>query len=121
MSNQHNRSCPESEFAIFTDDDTVAIRANFGMGHEFSIARVAENGRLSIPAKQRRALGLEHGGLVVLEIEDGELRVRPVEEVVAALRAMVRHDVRNREGASDRLLALRREEVAREDAERSHE
>ena len=37
---------------------------------------MAANGRLSIPAKQRKALGLEKGGMVVSTVENGELRIR---------------------------------------------
>ena len=35
------------------------------MSHDSQPIRVAANGRLSIPAKQRKALGLENGGMVV--------------------------------------------------------
>ncbi len=84
------------------------------MGHEFALVRMAENGRISIPAKQRKLLGLEQGGLVVVAVDNGELRVRPVRDVIADLQARVRRQVRNREGASERLLAMRREEVDRE-------
>ncbi len=84
------------------------------MGHDFALVRMAENGRISIPAKQRKLLGLEQGGLVVVAIENGELRLRPVRDVVADLQARVRRQVRNHEGATERLLAMRREEVDRE-------
>ncbi len=39
-------------------------------------ARVAEGGRLVIPAEFRRALALNPGESVGLDIRDGELRVR---------------------------------------------
>jgi AbrB family looped-hinge helix DNA binding protein len=84
------------------------------MGHDFALVRMAENGRISIPAKQRRLLGLEQGALVVVAVEDGELRVRPVKDVVAGLQARVRRQVHTHEGASKRLLAMRREEAERE-------
>ena len=44
--------------------------------------RMAANGRLSIPAKQRKALGLENGGMVVSTVENGELRIRTVKAVL---------------------------------------
>jgi AbrB family looped-hinge helix DNA binding protein len=84
------------------------------MGHDFALVRMAENGRISIPAKQRRLLGLEQGTVVVVKVENGELRVRPVRDVVAALQARVRQHVHTHENASERLIAMRREEAERE-------
>ncbi len=87
------------------------------MDQESALVRVAENGRLSIPARQRKLLGLAEGGLVVSRVENGELRIRPVLEVLASLQARVRRHAAGAESSVDLLLAMRREEVAREDQE----
>lgn len=59
------------------------------MGHDNRPLKVAANGRLSIPARQRQALGLERGGMVVATVQDGELRIRPVQAVLDDLAARV--------------------------------
>ena len=54
----------------------------FKMVTESATVRVAENGRLSLPTKQRRLIGLENGGVVVTRVEDGEIRIRPIKSVI---------------------------------------
>jgi AbrB family looped-hinge helix DNA binding protein len=51
--------------------------------------RVAENGRLSLPAGHRKLLGLEKGGRVELTVKDGALMVRPVEQVLDEIQARI--------------------------------
>ena len=87
------------------------------MGHESDFVRIAENGRLSIPAKYRKLLGLDHGGLAVARIEDGELRLRPVRQVIADLQARVSKLNPTQESGVDCLLQQRRLEFAKELAE----
>lgn len=80
-------------------------------------AKVAQDGRILIPAELRRAAGLEPGVAVSVIVEDGEVRistwpnrVRQIQEAFAPLR---------RPGVSivDELIADRRAEAAREAAE----
>ena len=52
--------------------------------------RVSETGRLSLPADLRRAVGLERGGLVRIDIVDGEIRIRTMKEVRDRIRALAR-------------------------------
>jgi AbrB family looped-hinge helix DNA binding protein len=87
------------------------------MGHEPGFVRIAENGRLSIPAKYRKLLGLDHGGLAVARLEDGELRLRPVRQVIADLQARVSELDPTQESGVDWLLQQRRLEFANELAE----
>lgn len=87
------------------------------MGHDFTLARVAESGRISIPAKQRKALGLRQGETVVIDIHDGALRIRRVREVLAELQARVEQSIPNAKGGVEMLLEMRREEAAREEEE----
>jgi AbrB family looped-hinge helix DNA binding protein len=90
------------------------------MRPERQVVRMSENGRLSIPAKQRKLLGLEDGGMVVTRVENGELRIRPVRAVLVELQNKV-SSLLAAAGAkpgtrlSDELIADRRAEVAREE------
>jgi bifunctional DNA-binding transcriptional regulator/antitoxin component of YhaV-PrlF toxin-antitoxin module len=76
---------------------------------------MAANGRLSIPAKQRQALGLENGGMVVSTLENGELRIRPVAVVLAEIQAMVAPYIKASGDTVDQFIADRRAEAAREE------
>lgn len=78
-------------------------------------ARVSESGRLSLPAEFRRVLGLAHGGPVVVELVDREIRIRPVDAVVARAQAMTRALLGGApDASSEALIAARRAEAARE-------
>ena len=84
------------------------------MGHDKQIVRMSETGRLSVPAKQRKELGLEEGGMVVTRVENGELRIRPVRTVLMELQAKVSGllaaaGVKPGRSLSDELIAERRE------------
>jgi antitoxin PrlF len=100
---------------------TIADMAQQQKGQEMDSdsqpIRVAANGRLSIPAKQRKALGLERGGLVVSRVENGELRLRTVKAVMEQLRAEIGPVLKAAGVTSDSVIAERREEAAREEAE----
>ncbi|HSU06501.1 MAG TPA: MraZ N-terminal domain-containing protein [Acetobacteraceae bacterium] len=85
------------------------------MSHEFVLAKVAENGRLSLPARYRKLLGLEDGGLVVVRLEDGALRIQPIRAVIAELQAAVHRDAADTESGVDWLINERRREAAREE------
>lgn len=51
---------------------------------------VSEAGRLSLPAELRRAVGLERGGPVRIELVDGTIRIRTMKEVKDRIRALAR-------------------------------
>ena len=77
--------------------------------------RVSESGRLSIPAEFRKAVGLERGGDVVVELDGREIRIRPVDEVIAQAQALTRRLIGGELGASvDAFLAERRREAEHE-------
>jgi AbrB family looped-hinge helix DNA binding protein len=77
--------------------------------------RMAANGRLSVPAKLRNALGLEQGGMVVLSMQDGEIRIRPIGVVLAEVQAMVAPYLQGSGDTVEQFLADKRAEVAREE------
>jgi AbrB family looped-hinge helix DNA binding protein len=78
--------------------------------------KMSENGRMTVPASVRSAVGLERGGDVIVEVVDGELRVRTVAQAMNRARAIARRIVGNNKAATvDDFLADRRGEAAREE------
>ena len=77
--------------------------------------KIERNGRLLLPAAVRRQLGIQPGDEVLLQVEDGAVRITTTE---AAVRQM-QHDFRAKipDGVSvvDELIAWRREQAARDD------
>jgi AbrB family looped-hinge helix DNA binding protein len=77
--------------------------------------RVSESGRLSIPAEFRKAVGLERGGDVVVELNGREIRIRTVDEVIAQAQALTRRLMGDKPSASvAAFLAERRREADNE-------
>jgi bifunctional DNA-binding transcriptional regulator/antitoxin component of YhaV-PrlF toxin-antitoxin module len=71
---------------------------------------MSENGRVTFPVQFRKELGLERGGDVIIELADGELRVRTVASVMARARSLARQLVTDKQGSSvNDFLADRRE------------
>jgi bifunctional DNA-binding transcriptional regulator/antitoxin component of YhaV-PrlF toxin-antitoxin module len=87
------------------------------MSQDSQPIRMAANGRLSIPAKQRKALGLENGGMVVSTLENGELRIRTVKAVLDELRQRLAPYLRASGDTVDQFIADRHAEADREEAE----
>ncbi len=61
-----------------------------GSRRSSSRGHVSETGRLSLPAELRRAVGLERGGPVRIEVIDGAIRIRTMKEVKEHIRALAR-------------------------------
>ena len=72
---------------------------------------------MSIPAKQRKALGLENGGMVVATVQDGELRIRTVRAVLDEIRDRLAPVLKASGDTVDKFIADRRVEAAREQQE----
>jgi bifunctional DNA-binding transcriptional regulator/antitoxin component of YhaV-PrlF toxin-antitoxin module len=80
-----------------------------------TVAKMSDAGRLTIPAAFREAAGLPRGGSVVLEVVDGELRLRSLARAMERARALTRELVAGKDGLSvDAFLANRRREAGRE-------
>ena len=77
--------------------------------------RVSDTGKLSLPAKLRRMVGLEHGGPVMIRVEDGESRIRSVRDVLAGLQDDARRAFAGSGESVEGFLRERRAEAARED------
>jgi antitoxin component of MazEF toxin-antitoxin module len=79
------------------------------------LARVSESRRLSLPASFCKAVGLERGGEVVVELDGREIRITTVDEVVSRAQALTRRLLGEKPEASlDTFLAERRREAERE-------
>ena len=75
-------------------------------------ARVSESRRISLPAEFRKAVGLERGGDVVVELEGREIRIRTLDEVVVHAQALTHRLLRGKPDATvDAFLAERRREA----------
>ena len=77
--------------------------------------KISKSGRLSLPAKFRKALGLERGGDVVVELAGRVIRIRTVDEVVAQAQARAKWLLAGKPDSSvDAFLAERRREAEKE-------
>jgi len=79
-----------------------------------SRAKLAEGGRIVIPAEYRRALGLNVGDRVVLQLDDGEVRLFSQPEAIRRAQELVRRYVPDGVSLVDELIAERRAEAERE-------
>jgi len=72
-------------------------------------AKVAEGGRVVIPAEIRRQLGFQPGVEVILNVADGELRIRSVRQDIERARELVRRHVGEGTSLADELISERHE------------
>lgn len=79
--------------------------------------KMAANGRLIIPAKQRKAVGLERGGLVVSTVENGELRIRTMKSVLDELRERLTPSLKASGDTVDQFITDRHAEAEKEEAD----
>ena len=77
-------------------------------------AKVVEGGRILVPAAIRRAMKLEKGDTVLLELHGEELRVRPAASALRRLQARLQDTVPRDLSLVDELIADRRAEAVRE-------
>jgi AbrB family looped-hinge helix DNA binding protein len=76
--------------------------------------KMNENGRLVIPAPIRKALGINPGDVVVLRVEDDELRIITMKKRIEQAQRMVRKYVKPGVSLVDELIAGRRREAKSE-------
>lgn len=79
--------------------------------------RIAPGGRVVIPAEFRKALKVGVGDDLVIELVDGELRLRSLDAAIKRVQAIVRKYVPEGVSLADELIRERREEAAREESE----
>ena len=80
-------------------------------------AKLDSAGRLVIPAAYRKIMGLKAGDEVMLRLDREEMRVFSREVAVSRAKALVRKHFPGDGPLSDRLIAERRAEAAREEEE----
>ncbi|HSU06343.1 MAG TPA: AbrB/MazE/SpoVT family DNA-binding domain-containing protein [Acetobacteraceae bacterium] len=79
------------------------------------LGRVSETGRISLPAEFRKALGLERGGNVVVEMDGGAIHIRSLDETVARAQELTQRLLGDRPDSDvDAFLHERRREAERE-------
>jgi bifunctional DNA-binding transcriptional regulator/antitoxin component of YhaV-PrlF toxin-antitoxin module len=61
---------------------------------------VSPSGRISLPADFRKAVGLERGGDVVVELENREIRIRTLDDAIAEAQALSRRLLAGKRNAS---------------------
>jgi AbrB family looped-hinge helix DNA binding protein len=76
--------------------------------------KLGDNGRISIPAAYRRQLGVRAGDELVMDIEDGEIRLASSKLALERARRLIDKYVKGGESLTDSLIADRRAEAARE-------
>ena len=76
--------------------------------------KLGEGGRVVVPARYRKELGLKPGDDVILVLEDGEVRITTLPRVIQRAQQIVRRY--NPEGRSlvDELIRERRDEAPHE-------
>ena len=77
--------------------------------------RVSTSGRISLPAEFRKAVGLQQGGDVVVELAGDEIRIRSLHAVIARSQEIARRLLGDDpEGSVDAFIEERRREAALE-------
>jgi AbrB family looped-hinge helix DNA binding protein len=76
--------------------------------------RLGENGRISLPAAYRRELGLRPGDELILQLEEGGIRVTSPKLAIERARRILDRYIKTDDSLVDSLIADRRSEAARE-------
>jgi AbrB family looped-hinge helix DNA binding protein len=76
--------------------------------------RIAEGGRILVPAAYRKALGLARGDTILIELRGEELRIRPARSALRRLQDKLKTYAAADGLVSEELIAERRAEAARE-------
>ena len=79
--------------------------------------RIAEDGRLVIPAEMRRAMLVDETGMITARVVDGELRVLTPKAALRSLQRMGQKASADGISMADELIAERRAEARREAGE----
>jgi AbrB family looped-hinge helix DNA binding protein len=76
--------------------------------------RITESGRVVIPAEFRRQLDLQPGADVILDVADGDLRIRSLRRAIERAQALVHRQVPEGVSLADELIRERQEATRRE-------
>ena len=75
--------------------------------------KIREGGRLIIPAKYRKALGLKTGDEVLLTLEENGIRIVDTRHAIAQAQTLLRHYIPKSRKLSEELIKERKEEAYR--------
>jgi AbrB family looped-hinge helix DNA binding protein len=84
------------------------------IGQKIVSSRLNDNGRIVIPSKIRKTMGLKPGDVVVMSLEDGVLRIESHLATIRRIQEEFKKFATPGTLASDELIADRREEARRE-------
>ena len=76
--------------------------------------KIVDGGKLVIPASFRREMGIQAGDTVVMEMVDGELRIRSRDAAIVEMQKLVRGLVPEGVSLADELIEGRRAEAVKE-------
>ncbi len=71
---------------------------------------MSNNGRIIVPAGIRKALDLKPGDEIVIQLEDGSIKLTPIRQAIQLAQKKVRQYVPKGTSLVDDLLQARREE-----------
>jgi len=80
-------------------------------------AQMGPDGQLVIPEEIRQELGLDEGETVVMQIKDGKLQIWSLHQAIRRAQEHMRQYIIPGQSVVDELIAERRAEAAREEAE----
>ncbi|MCL5972395.1 MAG: AbrB/MazE/SpoVT family DNA-binding domain-containing protein [Firmicutes bacterium] len=72
--------------------------------------RIADGGRIVIPADFRKCLGIQEGDVVVIRLQDSELRVVPLRQALARARELTAQYIPRDRSLVQELTAERRKD-----------
>ena len=84
-------------------------------------ARISPNGRIVIPAAIRQQLGVKPGDPILMDVEDGVLRLESYPSRIARIQHELAQYIPPGVSLADELIAERRTEARREQEEIDHE
>ena len=73
--------------------------------------RISKNGGLILPAKFRKALEIKPGDEIVLRLENGSIRLIPLQQAVSQAQKIVKQYLGQETSLSDVLIQARRAEA----------
>jgi len=76
--------------------------------------KIDRNGRVFIPSRYRKAMGIKTGDEIIASLEDGEIRLATCKQKLLRAQALVSKYIKTRKSLSAELIKERRREAAGE-------
>ncbi len=77
-------------------------------------SRVADGGRIVIPADFRKCLGIQEGDVVLIRLQDSEVRVVPLRQALVRARELTAQYISRDRSLAEELIGERRKDAERE-------